>query len=361
MLGLTSLTVRSVLLDRSLTTAVVLAVLALLGCTAKTETPSTEKAYVARDLVAIRAGLDPKSEVVAELPLGGALNVVGRRRSAVKVVTSDGVEGWTRESELVSGDVRRRMDALRHATAGDPPQGEVRAYQLLNVHLEPYRWSPTVYQLQGEEGATLLRHRLVERRDSPAAGADGGSFEDWYLVRVPGGPAGWLLADRVYAGIPDEVAQYAEGRRITAYVALEEVRDPKSNQLKPTWVWTQADRANQPHDFDRFRVFRWSVRRGAYQTIRLQRGLVGRFPIQTYDHIESEEGDGPGFSFQVEEEGRVIERTYVLVGQRVYLASETPARLRSNVLELTPKTDESAPESADPFRRLRNWWNLPPS
>jgi len=55
MLGLTSLPVRSSLFGRSSAAAVLFAALTLLGCTAKTETPSTERAYVARDSVAIRA------------------------------------------------------------------------------------------------------------------------------------------------------------------------------------------------------------------------------------------------------------------------------------------------------------------
>lgn len=342
--------------------AVTLLVLLLLsGCTAKTETSSTEQVYVARETVTIRARLDPKSDVVAEAPLGAQLDVVGRRRSAVKVLTADGIEGWTREAELVSGDVRRRMEALRRATASDPSQGEVRAYDLLNVHLEPYRWSPAVYQLQPNEGAELLRHELVERRDSRADSA-GGRLEDWYLVRLPGGPIGWLLASRVYSGIPEEIAQYAEGRRITSYCALGEVRDPAVEAPKTTWMWTQVDRANQPHDFDRFRVFRWSPRRHAYQTIRLHRGLTGRFPVRTYERIDSDHGAGPGFSFQVEEEGALIERTYVLAGQRVYLVSEAPAKPLSELPPLAPEpAREEAPQPVDLFKQLRTWWKRPPS
>ena len=339
----------------SLAVGVAALVVSLTGCTAKTETPSREQLYVARDTVEIRARLDPKSDVVAKLPLGVRLDVVGRRRSAVKVVTTDGVEGWTREAELVSGDVRRRMEALRQATADDPSQGEVRAYDLLNVHLEPYRWSPAVYQLQRNEGADLLRHELVERRDSRSE-ESGGRLEDWYLVRVPGGPAGWILAGRVYSGIPEEVAQYAEGRRITSFVALDEVLDPSLSASKTTWMWTQSDRPNQPHDFDRFRVFRWSPRRGAYQTIRLARGLTGYFPVRTYQRVESEYGSGPGFSFQVEDKGRLVEQTYVLVGQRVYLVSELPAKPLTDVLGLESQPEDAAPARIDPFSRLRSWW-----
>ena len=49
-------------------------------------------------------------------------------------------------------------------------------------------------------------------------------------------------------GIPDEVAQYAEGHRIVSYFALGETQD--GDQKKTTWLWTTVESAQ---GFLRFR------------------------------------------------------------------------------------------------------------
>src|SRR5205814_683495 len=58
----------------------------------------------------------------------------------------------------------------------------------------------------------------------PAAAAEPEPTDDWTLVRTASGESGWILSRRVVIAIPDEVAQYAEGRRITSYFSLGEVR-----------------------------------------------------------------------------------------------------------------------------------------
>jgi len=49
-------------------------------------------------------------------------------------------------------------------------------------------------------------------------------------VRTKDGSVGWVLARNLYMSVPDDVAQYAEGKRITAYLALGDVRD--GNEVK---------------------------------------------------------------------------------------------------------------------------------
>ena len=96
----------------------------------------------------------------------------------------------------------------------------------------------------------------------------GAPREDWFLVRLPTGAAGWLLGSRTYSAIPIEVAQYAEGRRILSYFGLGPVVDSLTGESKETWLWVQGPRERQDYDFDRIRVFRWSNHRDAYQTIK---------------------------------------------------------------------------------------------
>ena len=114
--------------DRRLTGAwagVFLSCCLLASCTARTETPSAEAAFAARDPVEIRADIDPDSTIIGHLSLGAQVEVVGRHRSLVRVRLADDTEGWARESELVSADVRDRMERVRERTAGAPEQGGV--------------------------------------------------------------------------------------------------------------------------------------------------------------------------------------------------------------------------------------------
>ena len=285
---------------------------------------------MARKGVGLRKELKRDAPVVATVDLGERVEIITRRRRFVKVRSSSGAVGWTRDTRLATPALRQMTAQLRDQTRAEPPQGTFRALYTLNVHLEPYRWSPTIYQLREDEAAELLRHRLVDRlprkpQDSRPPPAPTG-LDDWYLVRTAAGQAGWVLTTGMYSAISDEVKQYAERRRITSYFALGEVKDPRLDEVKKTWLWTQIARSKQLHDFDQIRVFMWSRRRRSYETIKLERGLTGYLPIQIHKRLEAPRGTGPGFTIVVENNGRRVERTYVLVKHRVYRVEEKPAR-----------------------------------
>lgn len=336
--------------------AAVMLGLGLLGCTARTEPPPVEEAFVARRSVAIRADLSTSSPLIATLSLGSRVEVMGRRRRLVRVRTADDAEGWAHDDGLISRAVRDLMEQSRAQTTSYPSQGVVRAFDRLNVHLQAGVESPSIYQLEKDEGAELLLRRLVERTPSEAA-EQGAPVEsdDWCLVRLPTGNVGWLLARRVYSGIPDEIAQYAEGRRIVSYASLEEVEDTRRDLVKPTWLWTQVEKGKQPYDFDRFRVFRWSDRRNAYQTIKLRTALKGFLPVVFHPKLELDIGSGPGFSLTLLRGDRRIVRTYVLLGQRVAEVSERPAPPPSPALRLE-RVEPILPPPPDLMHRLLSWW-----
>jgi hypothetical protein len=288
---------------------------------------------------------------VGQLPIGGRVEIIGRRRSFVRVRHENGLEGWAKSTELISPEVRGRLLQVGEQTRHDPPQGEVRALRTLNVHLEPHRWSPSVYQLEPDEGAQLLRHSTVTRLPDPnrddQGSSEGSEQDDWYLVRLETGRAGWVLATGVYSGIPEEVAQYAERRRIISYFALGETYDSKLGQAQPTWLWTQSSQSNQPFDFDLLRVFVWSRQRQAYQTIQIERGLRGYLPVTVQAHVREGRHSGPGFSIVVENrQGRLVKRNYVLSRDHVYRISEEDAPpLRAPIHFESPKAPTPQPPS----------------
>ena len=329
------------------------------ACGSPSEVASLESAFVARNTIEIIKELDPEAPVVATLKLGARVGIVARRRRFVKLRTESGVEGWTQESKLITPEVRELMEQLREQTAQDPAQGRVHAFSTLNVHLEPHRWSPTLYQLQADEGADLLRHRLVERlphepRPGRPAPAPTG-LDDWYLVRTTGGQPGWVLTTGVYSGIPDEVKQYAERRRISAYLPLDEV-ETRSGEKKTTWFWVQAGRPKQPHDFSIIRVFQWSRRTNTYQTLRVERGLTGYLPVEFLPEVGAKRGTGPGFRFVVVHKGKRLRRTYLLLKSRVYLIEQEPAGPpRAEIRPVRKAKKPPAPPASLVDRLMRGW------
>ena len=69
-------------------------------------------------------------------------------------------------------------------------------------------------------------------------------LEDWYLVRTKDGKAGWVLSRMVSMAIPDEVAQYAEGHRITSYFSLGKVDDDGVQKTTGSGRPSKRDRSN---------------------------------------------------------------------------------------------------------------------
>lgn len=326
------------------------------SCTARTETTSAEPAWTARSEVEIREELGPRAPVIANLPLGTEVDIIGRRRKLVRVRVGENLEGWAHSDELISEEVKKRLEILTDRTHVLPSQGRLQAFAELNVHLEPYRWSPTIYQLRADEAVDLLfRKRVVRREQGTVAMPPEAPREDWYLVRLPTGAAGWLLGSRTYAAIPIEVAQYAEGRRILAYFGLGPVTDQTTGEPKETWLWVQSPRDRKDADFDRLRVFRWSNHRNAYQTIKLERGIEGYLPITMLNSVKVKKGEGPGFRMVVNRDGVRLARTYALVGQRVYLASEEPAPPPIQIEERVALPVPGPPKPPSLSERLFSW------
>ena len=116
--------------------------------------------------------------------------------------------------------------------------------------------------------------------------------------------------------IPDDVAQYAEGKRITSFFELGSVNDEEKG-LKHNWLWTTLS-GRDPVDFDSWRVFLWNMRRHRYETSYRQRDLAGYFPVQ----VEAAEGKAMGRTFQIitkDDDEKFRKRTYNFDGTLVHL------------------------------------------
>jgi hypothetical protein len=379
------------------------------------------EAFVGPALLKIRGDIPLQSAAVATVKHGERLEILQTRRRFLRVRTPSGAEGWTDERQLLAGS---DMDALKELTARAaklPSQGVATTYAPLNIHTQPVLSSPSYLQLKENEKFDVLTSVVLERSEAPrksllppaakklkalpkkekkaakvppppmpkppplppdwlelsktdrdevtadqrppqknAPKADG-----WTLVRTPAGQAGWALTRLVSMAIPDEVAQYAEGKRIVSYFPIGEVMD--DGEKKHTWLWTTTSDSRAAWDFDSFRIFTWSTRRHRYETGYIERNIVGYSPVLLKNmDLASKTGaaEYPGFSVCVEKkDGQRVRREYALIGVTVRFAGEHPCEAPQppptpqNPAPL-PVTEAPAPAPKPGLMdRLRNRWH----
>lgn len=310
-------------------TALLAAVMAgcLAACSPQIEPPSEDEIFYTRNGVELYGGLEPDAPATATVAFDTTATILDTYRSYVKIQTDSKIQGWVPRSLLLDHFLRQQLRTLTSASASLRSQGLACARDTLNVHLEPYRWSPTFYQLEKDEGFHILDRMLVDRL--PASAATAGTppeptgLDYWYLVRIPDiGQSGWLLANMAYADIPLEVAMLAGGRSIVAYFPIGAVEDDSLGETKTTWLWVQSSESGQAHDFDRLSVFRWDSKRDRYLIIRQNSNLRGYLPVELMADLATKRGTGMGFRILVEKGGQMHQRTYVYVRQRVYQLDE---------------------------------------
>jgi hypothetical protein len=162
----------------------------------------------------------------------------------------------------------------------------------------------------------------TKKKRKPKPKPTGPPMEDWSLVRTKDGKAGWVLTRMLVMAIPDEVAQYAEGARITSYFPLAEVND--EGQIKHHWLWTTRRNDAVPYHFDSFRVFTYVLKRHRYETAYIERNIEGYYPVEVTP------GSLPKFSLVLRgADGQLYKKTWVLegymtrkVGEELYTLAE---------------------------------------
>jgi SH3-like domain-containing protein len=377
------------------------------------ELPAIGIAYVGPVSMNLRQDLAAKSPGVTEVKHGDRLDIIEVRRRLVRVRTVEGIEGWVDANLLLSAqqmdDLRKLADDARTL----PSQGAATVFEALNMHSEPNRSSPSFHQIPEGGSVEVLAHRATPRvaarpkaaalakaaavpkasksKESkkaaamllppPAAPAPPANWEkmsrprasdlpdyqapeapppppldDWDLVRTKDGTAGWVLARNLYMSVPDDVAQYAEGNRITSYLSIGDVQD--GEQVKHNWLWTTAASSLKTAEFDSFRVFVWSKSRHRYETAFIERNVTGFFPVVLADVPADKKASGPpekGFSLLVQDkDGALYKRTYGFSGYHVRLISKT-AVVREEAAPGAATVSIVDAQSTQP-QQTEGWW-----
>ena len=181
-------------------------------------------------------------------------------------------------------------------------------------------------------------------------------FEDWSLIRTKDGRAGWILTRTMTVTIPDDVARYAEGHRITSWFELGDVHD--GDVVKKHYLWTTIAKGGEPFEFDGFRIFVYNARRHRYETGYRMKEVRGYFPSALHS-VEVTEGRRTrtvqGFSLVLEEAGALVRKTYSFEGYRVRLLATTPWTKLEDPLDLKALaiTQPAGPKAEEPA----GFWN----
>ena len=375
--------------------------------------PVIGEAFVGPATLNLREEISLRSKTVATVKHGERLEILQRRRRFLLVRAPHGQEGWTDNRQVLSpaqmADLRQLSERARKLAS----HGKATVFDVLNMHTEAHRLSPSFYQLKEGDFVDVVGHRLTPRTGTRPPGEElqkppapprrtgkptaprrksGGklppppmptpppppanwielskthlppvppepetksgtkpapavAMEDWSLVRDKDGRAGWVLTRNLRMAIPDEVAQYAEGHRITSYFSLGEVRD--GDAVKQNWLWTTIAKGGERYEFDSFRVFVWSLRRHRYETAYIERNVTGYFPVEVHTvTVGSRKGsyDSPGFSVIIDnQDGQPEKRTYAFQGYRVALVSKVPYKPEPEEMAVPSASGMSGPEQA---------------
>jgi hypothetical protein len=377
----------------SITTVICAAALLAASCGGGPKrAPVIAEAFVGPVLLKIRSDFPLQSSVVATVKHGDRLEIIQRRRKFLKVRTPSGAEGWTEEGQLLNAGDMKELKDLAGRAAKLPSQGVATTFGELNIHTQPSRGSPSFLQIKEGDRVDVLTHVITPQLDGPRRPlippapkkapppkkpkkegkvpalplpvppgpppnwldlshteleaeeppdepeAKPVPTDDWSLIRTKTGQSGWARTRRLSMAIPDEVAQYAEGRRIVSYFPLGYVQD--GDAKKPTWLWTTIGGGQQSYDFDSLRVFFWNARRHRYETAYIERNLRGHSPVlQTdvdYALNKGAPAKYPGFSVCVEKPDGLHRRDYALLGNIVRYAGDRACEVPAPVW--VPKT-----------------------
>lgn len=287
---------------------------------------------------------------VGTLGYGEKVSILARAGELTEVRSTDGTLGWVDNRLLMAPALWDRVGQLLSQARNMPIQGKAHTRTISNVHIEPGRDSPRIFQFGRNVPVAVLRRQVAAALsgggdshggDEPAPSAgEKGDQEDWALVMytpdkarassasaeasADAGPAmpiaGWILWRFMELDPPAPLGDYvgAAARRVVAWSQLNTVPDPAGD--KPQYVVAAAKGGEgQPCDFTSIRVYTWGAARKQYETSFADNNVCGRLPVGV-----SQSPDGPEFRFT---DTKNVEHAYRLMRTVVRrIAPPGPAR-----------------------------------
>ncbi len=247
--------------------------------------------YVVSKGTYLRDRLALVSNHVADIHNGEKLEILKHDRRFYQVRTPDGKMGWLEEHSVIDQAEFDKFQALDKDHSAPVATAVLR--DDIYLHLTPGRKTEHLYLLPANDRLQLLRRASVPKPQAPGSilaprprrvppaklarpqkREQSGStiwaeapphpdrytapdldpetpwmaqpMEDWWLVRDGSGKVGWVLGRGFDIDVPDEVAQYSEGRKIVGAYLLNTVYDngePPAKHIGPEQARRIAARA----------------------------------------------------------------------------------------------------------------------
>jgi len=303
-----------------------------------------EIAYVSAPQVALRDQVAAVYNKTGMVKNGDRLEVLERDRRYVRVRTASGVEGWMEQRYLTTQQVYDGFQKLIQDNQNVPVQAAATTRNDTNLHLEPGRETEHLFLLNSGSKVSVLKRATADKnalpppKPVPPPKISSGKkpapkttpppvlvtpppvvqpqkivepvLEDWWLVRDAQGKVGWVLGRMIDLDVPMEIAQYAEGQRLIAFLVLDEVTD--GDKKVPQYLVLMSEpKDGMPSDFDQIRVFTWNVRKHRYETAYRERKLNGMLPVTASHEDFGKDGTLPTFILHVKDDSGVVsERKY---------------------------------------------------
>jgi hypothetical protein len=270
---------------------------------------------------------------VGILGYGEKVSILARAGDLTEVRSADGTLGWVDNRLLMPPALWDRVSQLLSDARSMPVQGKAHTRTISNVHIEPGRDLPRIFQFGRNVPVALLGRQVAasggeesHASDEPVAAAEEKSDqEDWALVlyspakegkspasagaQPEAGPAmpiaGWILWRFMELDPPQPIGDYvgAAAKRVVAWAELNTVPDPRGD--KPQYVVAAAKGGEgQPCDFTSIRVYTWGSARMQYETSFADNNVCGRLPLRV------SQAPDPEFRFN---DQKNIEHAYRLI------------------------------------------------
>ncbi len=273
--------------------------------------------YVSAPQVTLRDQVAQVYNKVGSAKNGDRVEVLDRERRFAKVRTANGQEGWVEQRYLVSQKVFDAFQSMVRQEKDAPVVGTATTRNETNLHVEPGRDTEHLYQVGEGAKVSVLKRATVEKNlpgaavQAPVSGMKIiKPMEDWWLVRDSQNHVGWVLGRMIDLDVPPDVAQYAEGQRITGCYVLNEVADGEKKVPQYLMLLTES-KDGMPFDYNQIRVFTWNVKRHRYETAFRERNVNGALPVTISHEDFGKEGDLPTFTLHTKDaNGNVADRKY---------------------------------------------------
>jgi len=296
-----------------------------------------------------------RSPAFAQIPEGGPVEILGRTQAPKNAPT-------TKTSSLIverpapprrPKKEQKAQSGFRPPSKPAPPKPPANWIELSAERIDASDTPREIEAGKKKPGPMVAAKKKAEPK-KPVV------MEDWTLVRTKKGDTGWVLTRNLLIAVPDEVAQYAEGKRITSYFELGSVTDEEKG-VKHHWLWTTLS-GSDPVDFDSWRVFIWNIRHHRYETSYRQRDLEGYFPVQ----VDPADGTAVGRMFHIvtkDDDGKFRRRTYSFDGSLVHLAGNEelpgpPSLMMTTQTKQAGGLDANSMESKAHPSWFRRQWSL---